>query len=163
MFDEKKLDKIRNGVTINMKKIRFWAEVIRKQSTNTWLHIKATNNSIIDIRNMFRKLSLRVNRIIRIRYGPFTLENSRNPNDISETTVPKNVNNYLYYYYKDKVKEKLRKLDDTKIQSMKEDIIHLQRIQKKVITKKEKPLEIIEEKNTEKKSVLLIDDNKLKL
>ncbi len=163
MFDEKKLDKIRMGVTINMKKIRFWAEVIRKQSTNTWLHIKSRDNAIVDIRNLFRKLSLRVNRIIRIRYGPFTLENCKNPNDLSETTVPKYVNNYLYYYYKDKVKEKLRKLDDTKIQAMKEDMILLQRVQKKTIINKEKTVDKIEENKNEKKSVLLLDEKKLNL
>jgi len=60
MFSEEKLRKIRQGVYYNMKRIHLWVELIRKQNTNTWLHIKATNNNVQDIRNVFRKLSLRV-------------------------------------------------------------------------------------------------------
>jgi len=126
-FDERKLRMIREGVNINMKKVKFWAEIIRRQTTNTWLHLKAYDNSVVDIRNLMRRLSLRINRIIRVRYGPFTLENCKNPNDLGETKIPTNVNNYLYNHYKDKLKTKLRKLDDTKIEAMKEDLIHIQR------------------------------------
>jgi hypothetical protein len=164
MFDDSKLDKIRVGVNINMKKIRLWAEVIRKQTTNTWLHIKAYNNAIVDIRNVFRKLSLRVNRIIRIRYGPFTLGNCRNPNDLAETNIPKNVNNYLYYHLKEKIKLKLRKLDDTKLESMKEELIHLQRVEKAGIKVNESKTAKLGENKDEKKikSVLLLENiNKL--
>lgn len=162
MFDDKKLEKIRGGATINMKKIRFWAEVIRKQSTNTWLHIKTRDNSIIDIRNLFRKFSLRVNRIIRTRYGPFTLENSRMPNDLSEAAVPTNVNNYLYYHYKEKVKAKLRKLDDTKIEAMKEDLIHLQRVENQRIKFNQANVVKVKE-NENKKSVLLEEKTEIKI
>lgn len=156
MFDEKKLEKIRSGATINMKKIKFWVEVIRKQSTNTWLHIKTRDNSIIDIRNLFRKYSLRVNRIIRTRYGPFTLDNCRMPNDLSEAPIPSTVNNYLYYHYKEKVKTKLRKLDDTKIEAMKEDLIHLQRVEKQTLKLNQTKVEKITQ-NEIKKSVLIQD------
>jgi len=60
MFSEEKLRKIRQGVFLNMKRVNLWVELIRKQTTNTWLHVKATNNNIHEIRNVFRKLSLRV-------------------------------------------------------------------------------------------------------
>ena len=60
MFSEDKLRLIRQGVNINMKRIHLWVDLIRKQTTNTWLHVKTTNNNIHEIRNVFRKLSLRV-------------------------------------------------------------------------------------------------------
>ena len=132
MFTEEKLEKIRRGVTINMRKINVWPELIRKQNSNTWVHIKSKNNSIIDIRNVFRKLSLRVNRIIRTNYGPYSTAELKNPGDITETNVHKAVNNYLYYRYKEKLQITTRKLDDTKLESIKLNLLKEQRTGKRL-------------------------------
>lgn len=127
MFTEEKLEKIRRGMTINLKKIKLWAELIHKQNSNTWVHIKATNNSIIDIRNVFRKLSLRVNRIIRTNYGPYNTSELKNPGDITETNVHKAVSKYLYSRYKEKLQISTRKLDDTKLESIKLNLLNEQK------------------------------------
>lgn len=127
MFTEEKLNKIREGVTINMKKIKLWAEIINRQSANTWVHIKSNNNSIIDIRNVFRKFSLRVNRIIRVSYGPYRLGILKNPGDITEAPVEKSISSYMFYRYKDKMQSAVRKLDETKLELIKERFVTQQR------------------------------------
>lgn len=119
MFTEEKLNKIRTGVRVNMRTVKLWAEFINKQSCNTWVHIKAYNNSIVDIRNVFRKLSLRVNRIIRINYGPFTMGVLRNPGEVTETNIPKVLHKYMYDRMQEKTQTMIRKLDDTKLEEIK--------------------------------------------
>ena len=64
MFDEVKLQKLRQGVTINGKKYGpFVIEVEKRQNTNTWLHIKMYEGKNNEIRRIMRKFSLRVNRL----------------------------------------------------------------------------------------------------
>ncbi len=130
MFTEDKLNKIRSGVKINMKPVKLWAEVIKKQTTNTWLHVKTYNNSIIDIRNVFRRLSLRINRIIRTDYGPFKLGIVKNPGDVTETIIPKVLHKYMYYRMKEKTQNMMRKLDDTKLEKIKLDLLKDQKLKK---------------------------------
>jgi hypothetical protein len=130
MFTEEKLNKIRNGVIINMKPIKLWAEVISKQNTNTWLHVKSYNNSIVDIRNVFRRLSLRINRILRTNYGPFSLGVLRNPGEVTETNIPKIMHKYMYYRMKEKTQNAMRKLDDTKLEKIQMDLLQEQRLKK---------------------------------
>lgn len=137
MFTEEKLNKIRQGVKINMRLINFHIERISKSSANSWVHIKTYNNSIIDIRNVFRKLSLRVNRIIRIRYGPFTMGVLRNPGELTETTIPKEINRHLYFRYREKLQSKIRKLDDTKLEAIKLKLLKEQKSKEKQIDKEE--------------------------
>lgn len=128
MLTDDKIQKIRQGIKINMRVIKFWAELIRKGTTNSWIHIKAYDNSIVDIRNVFRKLSLRVNRILRTNYGPFTMESLKNPGEIVETPIPKNINNYMYHRYKEKLQNKVTKLDETKIEIIKKRILDEQKL-----------------------------------
>jgi hypothetical protein len=138
MFTDEKLNKIRNGIKINMRTVKLWAEVINKQNSNTWLHIKAYNNSIVDIRNVFRKLSLRLNRIIRTNYGPFTMGVLRNPGEVTETNIPKVLHKYMYQRMQEKTQTMVRKLDDTKLELVKLDML---REQKKGITHQKKDIE----------------------
>ena len=130
MFTDEKLNKIRNGVNINMKPVKLWADVISKQNTNTWLHVKSYNNSLIDIRNVFRRLSLRINRILRTNYGPFTLGVLKNPGEITETNIPKVLHKYMYYRMKEKTQNMVRKLDDTKLEKIKIDLLKDQKLKK---------------------------------
>ena len=115
MFTEAKLNQIRQGIKIRMKTIKYWAEIIKKQNTNTWLHIKTHDNSLINIRQLFRKLSLRVNRLIRISYGPFTLNDSKNPGDIYQVEIPRTVGNYVTEFRRHKMSDAVDKLNETKI------------------------------------------------
>ena len=138
MFTDEKLNKIRNGIKINMRTVKLWAEVINKQNSNTWLHIKAYNNSIVDIRNVFRKLSLRLNRIIRTNYGPFTMGVLRNPGEVTETNIPRVLHKYMYHRMQEKTQTMIRKLDDTKLEQVKLDML---REQKKGVTNQKKDIE----------------------
>jgi len=56
--------------------------VTNRQNTNTWLHMKLYEGKNNEIRRVMRKYSLRVNRLKRERYGPYTLELIPNPNDL---------------------------------------------------------------------------------
>ncbi len=132
MFTEEKLNKIKQGVNIKNRTIKFWAAIINKQSSNTWVHIKSNNNSVIDIRNVFSRLSLRVNRIIRTDYGPFTLGVLRNPGEVTETNIPRELNSLMYQRMKEKTQLMIRKLDDTKLEKAKNDLISEQRRLKKL-------------------------------
>lgn len=115
MFSDKYIHQIRNGLNIRNKHISFWAELIKKQNTNTWLNIKTKNNSIVDIRHVFRKLSLRVNRLIRVSYGPFTLQNSNQPGYINEVEIPRDIGNYLYDEKRHTMNDKIEKIDRTRL------------------------------------------------
>ncbi len=121
---------------VNKRLIKFWVETIRHGHTNSWVHLKSYNNSISDIRNIFERLSLRVNRIIRTDYGPFRIGKLRNPGDYTETSMPSVLNSYMYFRYKEKLQKSLRKLDDTKLEVIKEKMLKDQR--KKVLLKSKK-------------------------
>ena len=130
-----------------MRTIKLWVELIRKQNSNTWVHIKAFNNSIIDIRNVFRKLSLRVNRIIRTNYGPYSIGGLKNPGDIIETNVHRVVNKYLYFRYREKTQILKRKLDDTKLEQIKLNLLKEQKSEKKISNRKEESINLLENKD----------------
>lgn len=121
MFTDSKLQQIRNGIRIKMRLIKFWAELINKQNTNTWLHLKSYDNSIIDIRHVFRKLDLRVNRLIRTGYGPFTLGNCKNPGTFEEIPVPRSLGSGINEMNKQKLNKSIEKIENTKLK-LSEDI-----------------------------------------
>ena len=74
MFSEEKLMKIRKGIRMNgMMYGPYICELIKRQNTNTWLHMKLYEGRNNEIRRVMRKLSLRVNRLVRVSYGPYTL------------------------------------------------------------------------------------------
>jgi len=127
MFCQEKVEKIRRGVMINKRLVKFWVETIRQRHTNSWIHLKSYNNSISDIRNVFERLSLRINRIIRTDYGPFRIGKLKNPGDVVETFIPKVLNTYMYFRYKEKLQKSLRKLDDTKLEIIKDNMLKDQR------------------------------------
>lgn len=127
MFSQEKVERIRRGVMINKRLVKFWVETIRQRHTNSWIHLKSYNNSISDIRNVFERLSLRINRIIRTEYGPFRIGKLKNPGDVVETYIPKVLNTYMHYRYREKLQKSLRKLDDTKLEVIKEQMLKEQR------------------------------------
>jgi len=115
LFTKDKLDQIRTGIRIRMRLVRYWVELISKQNTNTWIHLKSNDNSIIDIRHVFRKLSLRVNRLIRISYGPFTLDKSKRSGSFNEVEIPRTVGNYVTDFRRYKLNSITEKVNKTRM------------------------------------------------
>jgi len=48
-------------------------EVEKRQTRNTWLRIKLTTGKNREIRRIMQKFSLRVNRLQRVKYGPYSI------------------------------------------------------------------------------------------
>ena len=65
-----------------------------------------------EIRRVMRNLSLRVNRLIRTKYGPFTLGLVPNPNDLAEVSVTDEIRKILYRYYKARTKSATSTLEE---------------------------------------------------
>lgn len=83
MFNETKLKKIQQGMMIKSEYYGpYVAEVEKRQNTNTWLHMKLYQGKNREIRRVMEKLSLRVNRLQRVRYGPYSISQVPHPNDL---------------------------------------------------------------------------------
>ena len=80
-------------------------EIEKRQNTNTWLHMKLFEGKNNEIRRVMRKFSLRVNRLQRVRYGPYTLGEVPNPNDLQEVPVLAPIERIMYKYLKDRVSQ----------------------------------------------------------
>ena len=73
-LDEKKLEDLKNGITIdgiNYGSIR--VEIENKVGTNAWLVVSLTEGKNREIRKVMKALGLDVARLIRLSYGPFQL------------------------------------------------------------------------------------------
>jgi len=55
-----------------------------------------------EIRRVMRKFSLRVNRLIRTNYGPYSLGLVPNPHDLQEVPVEKQIKKLMFHYYKER-------------------------------------------------------------
>ena len=111
MFNEEKLQKIQGGMVMNgLKYGPYICEVEKRQNTNTWLHMKLFEGKNNEIRRVMRKLSLRVNRLIRVKYGPYTLGMVPEPNDLVEVSVTEELRKILYRFYKSRTAEATRTL-----------------------------------------------------
>lgn len=101
MFDEEKLRRIRHGVTMNGRRYGpYLVEVENRQNTNTWLHMKLFEGRNNEIRRVMRKFSLRVNRLQRVRYGPYTLGEVPEPNNLKEVPIVPEIRKLMYQYYR---------------------------------------------------------------
>lgn len=101
MFNEEKLQGIRNGVIMNGRKYGpFIVELIKRQTTNTWLHMKLFEGKNNEIRKVMRKFSLRVNRLVRTSYGPYSLGLVPNPNDFVEVKMTMELKKLMLKHYK---------------------------------------------------------------
>ena len=80
-------------------------EIEKRQNTNTWLHMKLFEGKNNEIRRVMRKFSLRVNRLQRVRYGPYTLGEVPEPNDLQEVPVLAPIERIMYKYLKDRVSQ----------------------------------------------------------
>lgn len=78
------LESLSEGITIegiNYKPIA--ARLEHQQSTNAWINIQLTEGKNREIRRVMNHLGWQVNRLIRIAYGPFSLDTLR-PGGIQE-------------------------------------------------------------------------------
>lgn len=115
-FDEKKLAKIRAGTVMQGRQYGpYHTEVTNRQSTNTWLHMKLFEGKNNEIRRVMRKYSLRVNRLKRIRYGPYTLGLVPNPGDLQEVSITPDLRKLMYQYYRERAQEAQQKISEERI------------------------------------------------
>ena len=71
---QKKLDKLKNGITWNGVKYKeIEATLDKQQGDNAWIEISLKEGKNREVRNIMEALDLKVNRLIRMSYGPFQL------------------------------------------------------------------------------------------
>jgi 23S rRNA pseudouridine2605 synthase len=78
------LEQLSEGVTI--EGIRYGsidANLERRTGRNCWIEMSLTEGKNREVRNVLAHLGLQVSRLIRISYGPFTVEGMQ-PGDIGE-------------------------------------------------------------------------------
>ena len=74
--DEAALDRLRHGIILDG--IRYGpidARLERQQGSNVWLAMALQEGKNREVRKVLEALGLRVNRLIRVAYGPFQLGN----------------------------------------------------------------------------------------
>jgi len=94
-IDEQALADLAHGVTIegvHYKSVE--AELIRQQGRNSWLLVTLYEGKNREIRKIMDHINLTVNRLIRVTYGPFELDDL-NPEEVRE--VPKDM--IVHYFH----------------------------------------------------------------
>jgi 23S rRNA pseudouridine2605 synthase len=87
--ENSKFDILRKGVMIQgVKYAPSVIEVDKTQGDNLWMQISLTEGKNREIRKMLEFIDLKVNRLIRIAYGPFQLENLKS-GQVKEVTADK--------------------------------------------------------------------------
>jgi hypothetical protein len=74
-----------------------------------------------EIRKVMRKHSLRVNRLQRVKYGPYSLGMVPEPNDLVEVSVTEDIRAILYRYYKARAAEATSQLKGAENQKVLEE------------------------------------------
>ena len=75
-INENSLDKISKGAKINnIRYAPFEYKLLKKGNANSWLEFKMYEGKNNEIRNLCAAINLKVNRLIRLEYGPFKLKN----------------------------------------------------------------------------------------
>lgn len=83
------LEDLKNGIEIDgMRYGRIDVEITRETGRNSWLWITLYEGKNREIRRVLQHLGLHVNRLIRVAYGPFPLDN-HHPGDLWE--IPESV------------------------------------------------------------------------
>lgn len=73
-IEQSELDKLRDGLTV--EGVRYGpieAKLERRQGANAWITLALTEGKNREVRRVLEALGLKVNRLIRIAYGPFQL------------------------------------------------------------------------------------------
>lgn len=74
-LDHQRLKKLEKGITIEGVRYGSIKIEIEKEGSNSWLKISITEGKNREIRKVMEHLGLKVNRLIRISFGPFNLGN----------------------------------------------------------------------------------------
>jgi 23S rRNA pseudouridine2605 synthase len=75
-IDENALNKISKGIKINnVRYAPFEYKLLKRGNTNSWLEFQMKEGKNNEIRNLCSAINLKVNRLIRLEYGPFKLKN----------------------------------------------------------------------------------------
>jgi len=75
-IDEASLDRISKGVKINsIQYAPFEYKLLKKGNANSWLEFNMREGKNNERRNLCAAVNLKVNRLIRLEYGPFKLKN----------------------------------------------------------------------------------------
>jgi len=105
-LDADKLQKIRRGAVINgVRYGPYFVEVEKKQTRNTWLRMRLSTGKNREIRRIMQKFSLRVNRLQRVNYGPYSLGRLES-GDFVELKITDEVKRVLYMRLRHKTEEK---------------------------------------------------------
>lgn len=95
---QEKLDRLKNGLRVNGIQYgpidaRLEGASATAKSANNWMTMNLTEGKNREIRNVLEFLGLSVNRLIRIAYGPFTLDNIEREEVIE--VHPKDISKYI--------------------------------------------------------------------
>ena len=75
-IDENKLNRISKGIKINnVRYAPFEYRLLKEGNANSWLELQMQEGKNNEIRNLCFFIDLKVNRLIRLEYGPFKLKN----------------------------------------------------------------------------------------
>jgi len=78
------LDQLKDGISIEGVNYRgIEATLERSQGANTWITLTLTEGKNREVRRVLEALGLKVNRLIRVSYGPFQL-GTLEPGDVEE-------------------------------------------------------------------------------
>jgi 23S rRNA pseudouridine2605 synthase len=87
-FDIKDLKKVENGIIIDSISYKPAQIKLVKAGRNSWFEVHLHEGKNREIRKIFSYFNLSVNRLIRIKYGPFELENLE-PGELVEVPFKK--------------------------------------------------------------------------
>ena len=98
-IDIKKIKLIENGITINgVNYSKNKITIGKKTGVNSWLSITLREGKNREIRKLFSYIDLSVNRLIRISYGPFKLDDMKKGElrEVPSNFLKKNFENHFY-------------------------------------------------------------------
>ncbi len=82
--DQKQLDRLRDGVEVDGVVYRsILARLESRTGANSWIDVTLTEGKNREVRKALESLGLKVNRLIRVAYGPFELGDLE-PGDVAE-------------------------------------------------------------------------------
>lgn len=86
---QEQLDRLENGITVDgIRYGAITAKLEKQQRGNVWLNMVLREGKTREIKNVLGALDLKVNRLIRVSFGPFTLHGLE-PGDVKE--VPRKI------------------------------------------------------------------------
>lgn len=110
--DDARFDPLRKGISIEGEKFQPMSVTLdRQQGANAWLTVGLREGKNREIRRAMEEIGLKVNRLIRVSYGPFQLGDLK-PGTVEEVR-PKVLQDQLGIEKKEKSLEKPKKLGRT--------------------------------------------------